>query len=338
MNAGMSVKRNNSIDEAASAWLVSRQSPTWSAADQHDFDEWLTASTYHRIAFLRLELAWEDAARLKALGAGIASDRPPPRGRWKYSPYFGSWPAVERHESQWPAWRLRNLGIAASVLLVVGVLAIQALTGKGKGYSTPVGEISTVAIADGTQMTLNTNSRVRVALSASERHVELNYGEAFFHVSKDPTRPFVVEAGGKRVIAVGTQFSVRREGSDVEIVVTEGRVRVEDAGTAELTPGSIAHADDAGILVKRASVSEAEERLSWRSGWLALRDQTLADAIAEFNRYNKRQVVVRDRAVSSLRIEGNFRANDVDAFVRLLATEFPVKASSEGELVVIEAR
>src|SRR6202048_4716970 len=78
------------IDAVASDWLIRRESGTWSAADQARLDEWLNAATLNRVAFLRLELAWEDAARLKALGAGIAGDRPPPPGRWNLTPFFDS--------------------------------------------------------------------------------------------------------------------------------------------------------------------------------------------------------------------------------------------------------
>jgi len=93
----------------------------------------------------------------------------------------------------------------------------------GTRYSTPVGEIASVPMRDGSKVTLNTDSQIRVTLTDSERRVDLKYGEAFFEVSKDPKRPFVVNAGGKRVIAVGTQFSVRRDANDIQVVVTEGR-------------------------------------------------------------------------------------------------------------------
>ncbi|MFM2288753.1 MAG: hypothetical protein RL684_1896 [Pseudomonadota bacterium] len=334
------MERSDSIDEVASGWLVRRQSGSWSAVDQQRFDLWIGASTLHRVAYLRLELAWEDAGRLKALAAGIHSDGPPPARQWNLSPFFsqrdeaptaGAEPApLARH--------IRLFAAAASLLLLVGIGTYFALLFRGERYTTPIGQITSVAMADGSRLTLNTNSQVRVAMTKGERHIDLAYGEAFFHVSKDPGRPFVVEAGGKRVIAVGTQFSVRREGNDVEVVVTEGRVRVEDAGVTELTPGSVAHAGDGGILVRRESVSDSEQRLSWRSGWLSFRDQTLADATAEFNRYNETQILIRDSAVAALRIEGNFRATNVDAFVRLLSSEFPVQASHEGKFLVISAK
>ena len=415
----MGTERTHKIDAVASDWLIRRESGAWSAADQARLDEWLNASTLNRVAFLRLELAWEDAARLKALGAGIAGDRPPPPGRWNLTPFFDSHasqssdndpltvlsgPAhahatieessylaapenesvqrvhpcqqvdVRGDETANDSLHLQHRGVsstasltadrakpvrltrrtlalacAAALLLAVGGGLYLALAPNGERYATPVGGLASVPMADGSKVTLNTDSQIRIALTDTERRVELGHGEAFFEVSKDPNRPFVVRAGDQRVIAVGTKFSVRREGDDIEIVVTEGKVRVEDGaagrdsrvgGAADvfLTPGSIARADDAGVLVQRRTLPEAEEHLSWRTGRLMFRNQGLAEAIAEFNRYNTRKIVIQDPAIADLKIEGNFRATNVEAFVRLLESGFPVRAEVRADQIVLTAK
>lgn len=349
----MGTARTNQIDAAASAWLIRRDSGPWSAVDQACLEEWLNASTLNRVAFLRLELAWEDAARLKALGAGVPSDRSPPPGHWNLTPFF------DPHASESPAGtarkhlrlgRHRNRFFAvATLLLAVGVGAYLALAPNGDLYATSIGGLASVPMADGSQVILNTDSQIRIALTDTERRVELGHGEAFFEVSKDAARPFVVRAGNKRVIAVGTKFSVRREGNGIEVVVTEGKVRVEDRAAAHgsradgsadvfLTPGSIARADDSGVLVQRKTLPEAEEQLSWRTGVLMFRDQSLAAAAAEFNRYNVRKIVIRDPSVAALKIEGNFRTTNVEAFVRLLESGFPVRAETQADQIVLTAK
>jgi transmembrane sensor len=426
MRSNTGTERTHEIDAVASAWLIRRASGAWSAVDQARLDAWLDASTLNRVAFLRLELAWEDAARLKALGAGIAGDRPPPPGHWNLTPFFdshsslssdvdpetvltepvGARPTFEKlpylatpesspatedgsvqgvHRSQHvgevrgdetadesphsqhrgmastpspSAWRANSLGLgqrrlalaaAAALLFTVGGSVYLAFAPNGERYTTPVGGLASVPMADGSNVTLNTDSQIRIALTDTERRVELRRGEAFFEVSKDPNRPFIVRAGSKRVIAVGTKFSVRREGDDIEVVVTEGKVRVEDGdaqlgaranGSADvfLTPGSIAHADEAGVLVQRETVPEAEEQLSWRTGVLMFRNQSLQEAVAEFNRYNKRKIVIQDPAVASLKIEGNFRATNVEAFVRLLESGFPLRAETQSDQIVLTAK
>jgi transmembrane sensor len=355
----------NEIEEIASDWLVRRQSGQWTQADQGRLEQWLEASTLNRVAFLRLELAWEDAARLKALGAGIPGDLPPPPGRWNLTPFFDADRAAcdadtpDRDMSHRTRRRAGISALAATIVLAVGIGGYLLLASPGDRYSTPIGGLASVPMQDGSKITLNTNSQIRVALSEVERRVDLQQGEAFFEVAKDPKRPFVVAAGQKRVVAVGTKFSVRRDGESIEVVVTEGKVRVEDAtrplaksaveasgsaapegpdGPVFLTPGVIARADGPSVLVQRKSLPEAETHLSWRAGVLMFRDQSLADAVAEFNRYNTRKLVIADSAVAALKGEGNFRATNVEAFVRLLESGFPVRASPEEDRIVLNSR
>lgn len=389
------MERTNEIEEAASEWLCRRESGQWTPTDQARFEQWLDASTLNRVAFLRLELAWEESARLKALGAGTLGNQPPPPGQWNLTPFFDRYrsaadarntPAISTVTedscdipdtgivaktpdsdpappvSAVPRRRLHRLAIAASVLLVVvaGLGSYQFWTSDIDRYRTPIGGLSSVPMRDGSKITLNTASEIRVAVDANERHIDLRQGEAFFEVAKDPNRPFVVVAGTKRVVAVGTKFSVRRDGESIEIVVTEGKVRVEGASrplrstavaasgsTAQLpgaddpvflTPGAIAYVGEAGVLVRQKTLAEAETHLSWRSGILMFREQSLANAVAEFNRYSVRKIVIADPAVAALEVEGNFRAHNVEAFVRLLESGFPVRASVEDDQIVLSAR
>jgi len=90
--------------------------------------------------------------------------------------------------------------------------------------------------------------------------------------------------------------------------------------------------------VQHSTIAEAEERLSWRLGVLLFRDRTLAEATAEFNRYNRRKIIINDPAIRALRIEGNFRATNVESFVRVLEMSFPVRATIEPERIVIVSR
>jgi transmembrane sensor len=133
---------------------------------------------------------------------------------------------------------------------------------------------------------------------------------------------------------------VRNDGNSVEVVVTEGKVRIEDSGSAArlLTPGAVAVASDVGVSVRHLSVEDAETRLSWREGVLTFRDADLAAAVAEFNRYNLQKIVIADPAVASLKVEGNFRPTNAEAFIRLLELGFPVRASREGDRIILVSR
>src|SRR6185437_10320636 len=103
-------------------------------------------------------------------------------------------------------------------------------------YTTPIGGMENIHLMDGSQITLNTNTCIHVLLTGKERRVHLDHGEAFFEVAHDTARPFVVYAGDKRLMAVGTRFAVLRDGDDVRVVVTEGRVRLSESDSVSSSP------------------------------------------------------------------------------------------------------
>jgi transmembrane sensor len=345
------------IEERAAAWLAKRDSGAWTAQDERELNEWLNASTANTVAFIRLEAAWNAAQRLKALGAGRRRGEVPKFWAWRLSPFVEQKPALAAGAT---VARVRTLSraMAATLLLALAAGIFWYAWPAGPAYHTPVGGIASVPMTDGSKVTLNTDSSIRVEVNEKERRVELEQGEAFFEVAKDPTRPFVVKAGSKRVIAVGTKFSVRRLGNDIRVFVTEGKVRIE-SGDSPHTPGpdtvlekaravsgtalvaaagSIARTRDDGVLVQEQQLSHAEDYLSWRTGYLVFRDTVLADAVAEFNRYNEHQIVIDDAQVAGIRLSGKFRSTNFEAFVRLLEDGFPIQAIRRDEQIVLTAR
>ncbi|WP_149194533.1 FecR family protein [Luteimonas suaedae] len=315
-------------EQAAAAWLLRQDAGPWTEQDAAAFEAWLAQSAGHRAAYYRFKGAWQEAGRLRALlGRGTAP------------------PAAAARRRPWR--RLPGLAIAASVACAVGLAALAYLLvlSPSNVYATRVGALETVSLPDGSRLTLNTDSRLHIDMDANDRRVRLRQGEAFFEVAKDPLRPFVVEAGDKRIIAVGTAFSVRRSGSDVRVVVSEGRVRVEAVGRpAEvlqaplLDAGMIASTRGDAVLVQTRSPVEIAQSLSWRTGQLVFRDTPMAEVVAEFNRYNTRKLVIEDAAVDELRVGGIFHATQLDAFVSLVQRGFPVQARAEDDRIVLTAR
>ncbi|HEY0799794.1 MAG TPA: FecR domain-containing protein, partial [Steroidobacteraceae bacterium] len=243
--------------------------------------------------------------------------------------------------------RASSLRLAAGVLLAVaaGVTISMGLVGRGSSFSTSVGGLSIIPTQDGSVVTLNTDSKIEVRFTAQERRIELDKGEAFFEVAKDPSKPFVVYAGKQRVVAVGTKFSVRLNSDTVHVAVTEGKVRLESrpsilddrAGASDgLTAGTVADVKNSRISVEQRPIPEIEQALSWRAGYIGLNGTPLADAIAEFNRYNTRQLLIGDLSLATLKVEGNFRSNNLDGFIRLLEQGFEVKTeeSEDGRIVL----
>lgn len=340
------------IEHAASRWLARRDGDAWSHADADALDTWLQAETAHRVAFLRLQAAWRESDRLQALGAGLRGNEPPPRGSWQASPFTSELPVPL------PAPRRRAAGRSSTRMHMAGFTMAAAvcvlLAGWGwrtyqhvdvASYQTAMGDVQTLPLTDGSQATLASNSAIEVRLSRGERHVALSRGEAIFAVAKDLRRPFVVATSNQRVIAVGTRFSVRRDGEDLRVAVTEGTVRLESAskagstGPSALLPaGSVALVRGGDVLVRSLPVADVERMLGWRDGMLAFRDTPLLDAIAEFNRYNVRKLVVGDADAGTLRIGGSFRWDNAEGFVRLLEQGFPLRAEYAPDRIVLHSR
>lgn len=344
----MSNQNSEDINKQAAAWITRRDAADWSEVEEGQLQQWLQSSYRHRTAYLRLEYVWQKAGRLKALGAGYASGEVPPPGQWHRSPFAQPSDAVKigtsaekpRQGRRWPRKR-RMAAIAAAVLLAIGAEAVWYGTSREPTYQTPVGAVETVAIADGSRVILNTDTQVRVALSVGERQVRLERGEAFFEVAKDPQRPFVVRAGPTSVTAVGTQFSVRRRGDDTLVVVTEGIVRIQN-DTAPSVPepqtvkaGQTARIRGASVLIQDETAARAQEHLSWRTGVLVFRDTRLEDAVAEFNRYNMRKILIADPALNDFRVAGSFRTTSTEAFVHLLAQGFPLHVEEHDDALVL---
>ena len=339
---------HRAIEERAAAWLARRDGGVWTKEDEAHLSEWLAESTAHRVAFLRLEAVWEGARRARALSSGPPGLVPPAR-KWMESPFFPSMPsetpAVLRQRRSPLRWK-----IAASLLLIVGMGGVGYELDwfvPGDVYTTSVGDVSSIPLADGSVVTLNTASRIRVEFAPKERRVILERGEAYFAVEKNAARPFVVVAGDHRIVDVGTRFSVRREAAGLRVVVTEGMVRLESphagvrraSGAAfaqpvksqslaemdvPLSAGAVAFAQNGDLLIHKESIRQAEDMMTWRKGYLTFHDTTLADAVAEFNRYNDHQITIADPQTAGIRISGTFRPTDYQAFVRLLHDGYSV--------------
>lgn len=346
------------IEQAAAEWLARRDADAWAAHDQQALDAWLAERTEHRVAFLRLESAWSEAGRLRALAAGLPAGVVPARTQPAASTAADGNTLASPHDLRQVTFaprqaetsgRWRRSVAAALALAVVGSMAWGGWQLSGleqASYASGIGQLQTVALADGSTATLSSDSRLDVRMSRGERHVALTQGEAFFDVARDAQRPFVVEAQGRRVAAVGTRFSVRSDPEALRVVVTEGKVRLQSmAGTdgraqpeALLPAGSVATAGRNGVLVRSLPLADAERYLEWRSGYLSFDDTSLAAAAAEFNRFNKHKVELGDAAVGELRVGGNFRWSNTEGFVRLLEQGFPVRAERHADRIVLHSR
>lgn len=305
-------ERAHIVDETAADWIARRDRGDWTPADQAAFDRWLSASTHNRVAWLRLNTAWEKADELRASPAPI---RKPPR-LWTYA------------------------AAAVAATLLAGVFAAVEL--GPDTYATKVGGSRAEMLDDGSRLELNTDSRVRVRETGELREVKLDQGEAYFTVSHD-RRPFVVQAGNYSVTAGDGAFSVYRQGGRVLVAVESGKVAVRrrdlPAGAAQpviCTAGAMLEARPEATRLM-LSPSRVDKLLSWRRGLVTFDGSRLAEVVAEFNRYNKTQLVITDPALAEARVGGAFRPTNLDAFVRILGQNLGVTAHREGGRIVLAA-
>lgn len=218
--------------------------------------------------------------------------------------------------------------------------AIVAQAPQAKVLRTTVGERSAMTLADGSVVELNTDSVALVGYSAGRRAVRLLRGQALFEVASDPERPFVVEAAGKRVIALGTVFDVRLDAVKMQVTLIEGRVRVEPiGGGGQPTAARILHPGEQ--LIARAGeplvvlAADVQQEVSWRTGRLVFSNEPLSEVVAEINRYSDRKVVLADAGLAELRVSGVFRVGSMPGFVAALDVGFPIAAENRpGEVVL----
>lgn len=344
------------IEQCAADWFEKRLSGQWSEVDERALQTWLAASLAHEIQYLRIESAWQQLARLKAVGAGVPADKVPPRHSWGDVRFFrGTTPLPQNIQTAPPssvqkplkAAGARSLfAVAAALVAAVGGAYLYQTHAGIDQYTTPVGGLQNLSLQDGSHITLNTDTRLRASVGAHERRVELIRGEAFFDVAKDVQRPFVVEAGDRRIVVVGTQFSVRREGEEVRVVVTEGKVRIEKTQGATggrtdaplLTAGAVVQASRTNMQVREEGGAHVEKLLSWRSGYVNFENVPLTEAVAEFNRYRESKILIEDPSIEALRIGGNFRSSSSEAFLAVLESGFAIDVQRRDGGIVLKGR
>jgi transmembrane sensor len=307
----MSVQTAKEVDDEAAAWALTIPSGDLDAPHAPELQAWLDGDPRRPGAFLRAQAALSFLDRGRAL-----DDTPAPIAR----------PARPSRRSLL-AWG------AGGGLMAAGLGTMAVLTMAGRSYATEVGEIRSVPLNDGSKIDINTASRLRVALHAHARDVDLAQGEAWFEVSRDPARPFLVKAGDARVRAAGGAFSVRKLADQAHLLVTEGSceawLRGAQGATVMVGAGSKMSLGLGLPLKPVKAADEIERSLAWRNGQISFDGETLADAAAEFNRYNRRPLVIDDPALARKQFVGLFRIDDPHSFAMAVA-------ASSGAQVVVE--
>ncbi len=303
------------IDRQAAAWLERRDRGSWTKDDQAKFEIWLAASPVHEISYLRMEAAWSRTERLAAL--------------------------APRSARIWKPAALSRIAAAGLVLaaLIGGASWLYLSKPQGILYTTGVGGHEIITLADGSRIELNTDTTIRLAKDERSRKVWLQKGEAFFKVTHDASRPFVVIVGNRRITDLGTQFSVRQNTNSLEVAVVEGRVSLDadkqDARSVILLGGEQAVATATGISVKVKSTKAMSNALGWRRGVLVFDGTPLAEVAREINRYSTVKILVADARTGRVSITGTISATDPGEFAAMAQNVFGLRSKHTVDGIVI---
>ena len=331
-------QRQTRVAEEAAEWLLRLEADNLPADQRAQFVEWLRESPRHVAEMLRIAKLRNALTKFSQWGSLPAMDLPAP----------GELPlAVFQRPSRAPAAVKRwQWAVAATVVALVASWSLYTLTKSARVIRTQLGERREMALADGSEVALAPGSEIRVDFNAARRLITLTHGEAFFHVGKDASRPFLVDSAHAQARALGTSFSVAERIDSAVVTVTEGRVAVSAnnggrSGGIGLNPAAVALSSNQQITVSKkgpAPVRQIDGRveLAWSQGQLVFENQTVADVVLRFNTYNQMKIRVADAALAARPVSGVFRATDPESFVAFLESVAGVKArkNGTGELLI----
>jgi transmembrane sensor len=330
----------SSIATEAADWYARLRAENVTELDAVRFRAWIAGDPERRREFEAIDEFWDDLGAIENSPEVLRERATIARRR-----ALSLKPAIAPAATRGTYNRKRVWAVAAAVLLVVGtLLLVQRQTTDS--YVTTIGEQRSVPLADGSVVTLNTATEIRLHFSADRRGVELVSGQANFEVAKDASRPFVVTAGGSEVRAVGTQFDVYRTADKVTVTLIEGKVAIKEAPVeagARTVEVNLAAGEQLSYETKTGAVRRASADIprvsAWRARKLDFNDTPLADAIAEANRYSRVQIELDAPELQGARISGTFEAGRSDLFVEGLQTYFQLNVDRPADRrIVLTAR
>lgn len=299
---------SGSIDEQAALWFIRQRGQSLSEQQKRVFQEWLSASPEHQAAYQNIAQIWRDCDLIP-------------------KPEFS--PTPKERLFSW--WRPIGHTVASLFLLAALLLPYSQLPAMLMDNMTLAtnAQSKKMILPDGSEVFLNQHSQLRVAYRKEQRQVWLDSGEAYFKVASNPYRPFYVNAGGREIKVVGTEFDIRRKGEFVAVAVRQGIVAVKahpDAKEAYLHAGDTARslALTKPLILGHSSIDEIGD---WRYGQLRFHNRPLADLLAELKHYYPTSVEFTDPKLAQLKVSGTINLSQPEQFFEALPVLLPVNVT-----------
>lgn len=336
-----------SHEEVAADWCLRLSERALSVEERDAFEAWLSADPDNQTRFDKVAAFWmateeqaDQPEMIRVREATLATFRRAQTQRWTGG-------AISRRAV---------FAYAASLVVAIGAGAVWWST-KAEAYETAVGERQAVTLSDGTRLSLDADTSVKVRYRSDSRDIVLEKGRAVFDVARDTQRPFSVTAGSQTIIATGTAFSVEKLQTQVQVVLYEGHVRVVDTSGA-IIKATLTDAEGAGPVVTAgtslvpgkklifvagqplAELSDAPEITprAWEAGQLEFDDEALVVAAERMNRYGHDFELEVAPDAANIPITGVFNAGDSAVFADEVAATFDVKVSKAGHVVTLSRR
>lgn len=288
-------------------WFVRLRDDEVSQAERQEFEAWRQQGSAH-------EAAWDRACHL--------------------------WASLAPVEEEFAQRRRKTIGrrrvLGSGLGLLLGAAGSWTLGQALKAdFETGTGERRSFTLADGSRLELNSQSAVSQSLSDGERRLRLHRGEAFFTVAADPARPFVVEAGGGTVRALGTQFNIDMRDDEVTVTVAEHGVEIALAGATERLEAGWQLAYGQDRFANAATPIELADTASWRHGRLVYHDVPLRRVLRDLERQGGGVIVLIDEQLGARTVSAAFEIDRIEAAIDTIVLSLPARMVRLGSLVLI---
>lgn len=339
---------NPAIKRAAAEWIVRIDRGTLTPAEKKKLNKWLRQNPEHREILLAIAKLWGEMEVINILAELFPL---PETSLRRGEVYPDNKTNKRKNYPKFFAAAMISLLIIAGFLLAVN--SLQSITGLNRNvYATNIGEQKDVELVDGTRVSLNTHSHVRVDYTDTERIIHMDYGEVYFEVAKNPHYPFLVYAGSGVIKAHGTAFNVRVENDNrVDVILTEGVVEVianiknydRDLQTTKSKPieqkidstilndaGESVIFDKETTQVSQIPREKLSSKLSWQTGKWLFKGETLAEVMFEVSRYTDQKIIFKDPSIKELQLAGYFELGELEPLLEAVETGLGIKVTRIG--------